>query len=143
MAWSLPNINSARIRSAVIRIPLATKAFLAVIVGFWVLGLLFGPQTWARLDPDKVFNGGGKSFLHFRDYKENRETDSDWVCDIAHRLSTYPFVHLNIFHTIINLMALTPLLEKFEGENGTLTTLIMFTGRMFISSDFLILTVLT
>jgi membrane associated rhomboid family serine protease len=49
----------------------------------------------------------------------------------AHRLSTYPFIHLGIFHTIVNIVALTPLLDKFEQENGTLVTVILFSGRTF------------
>lgn len=48
---------------------------------------------------------------------------------LGHRLSTYPFLHLGIFHTVVNIIALTPLLEKFEAENGTLVTTILFTGR--------------
>jgi hypothetical protein len=32
-----------------------------------------------------------------------------------------------------NVVALTPLLERFESEHGTLTTLILFTGRMLFA----------
>jgi hypothetical protein len=45
------------------------------------------------------------------------------------RLSTYPFLHIGLIHVFTNVLALTPLLEKFEMENGTLVTAIMFTGR--------------
>jgi hypothetical protein len=31
----------------------------------------------------------------------------------------------------MNILALTPLLEKFEADNGTLTTFLLFVGRMF------------
>jgi glycosylphosphatidylinositol transamidase len=34
----------------------------------------------------------------------------------------------------MNLLALTPLLERFEAEYGTLTTLALFLGRMSIYS---------
>ena len=47
----------------------------------------------------------------------------------AHRLSTYPFLHLGLFHTLVNVTALLPLLEKFEEENGTITTVLLFFGR--------------
>lgn len=38
-------------------------------------------------------------------------------------------MHLNFFHMIFNLLAVTPLLERFESEYGTLVTLALFTGR--------------
>jgi membrane associated rhomboid family serine protease len=38
-------------------------------------------------------------------------------------------MHLNFFHMIFNLIAITPLLERFESEFGTLVTLALFTGR--------------
>ena len=47
----------------------------------------------------------------------------------AYRLSTFPLIHLNILHAILNLLALTPLMERFETEHGTLTSLALFFGR--------------
>jgi len=47
----------------------------------------------------------------------------------VHRLNTYPLSHQGFFHALLNILALTPLLERFEAENGTLVTLILFTGR--------------
>jgi membrane associated rhomboid family serine protease len=38
-------------------------------------------------------------------------------------------MHLNFFHLICNVLAVTPLLERFESEYGTLVTLALFTGR--------------
>lgn len=38
-------------------------------------------------------------------------------------------MHLGFFHLIFNVLALTPLLERFEAEYGTLVTLVLFTGR--------------
>lgn len=49
----------------------------------------------------------------------------------AYRINTFPLIHLNIIHTILNVLALTPLLERFESEYGTLTTLALFFGREF------------
>lgn len=46
------------------------------------------------------------------------------------RISSYPFVHDGFFHTFINLVTLVPLLERFEAENGTLVSLLLFFGRM-------------
>jgi membrane associated rhomboid family serine protease len=48
---------------------------------------------------------------------------------IAHRLSTYPLVHLNFFHALVNVIALTPLIERFEHDHGTLTSFALFFGR--------------
>lgn len=47
----------------------------------------------------------------------------------VYRLNTFPLIHLNFIHMIVNAIALTPLLERFESEFGTLVTLALFTGR--------------
>jgi membrane associated rhomboid family serine protease len=46
----------------------------------------------------------------------------------VYRLNTYPLLHKNVFHFLLNSIALTPLLERFEMENGTIVTLLLFTG---------------
>jgi len=38
-------------------------------------------------------------------------------------------MHLNWLHLLFNIISLTPLLERFEAEFGTLVTLALFTGR--------------
>lgn len=38
-------------------------------------------------------------------------------------------MHLNFLHMIFNLVAVTPLIERFESEYGTLVALALFTGR--------------
>jgi hypothetical protein len=48
----------------------------------------------------------------------------------VYRLNTYPFIHVGFFHAFVNLLALTPLLERFEAEHGTLTAVALFVGRM-------------
>lgn len=52
---------------------------------------------------------------------------------IVYRLNTFPLIHLNIFHAILNILALTPLMERFEAEFGTLTSLSLFFGRESLS----------
>lgn len=37
--------------------------------------------------------------------------------------------HVGIIHTLFNLLAITPLLERFEAEHGTLVSLALFSGR--------------
>lgn len=49
----------------------------------------------------------------------------------AYRANSFAFIHLNLFHTLMNLLALTPLMERFEGEYGTLTALALFLGRTY------------
>ena len=48
---------------------------------------------------------------------------------IVHRLNLFPVLHWNFIHMIFNLFAVTPLIERFESEYGTLVTLVLFTGR--------------
>jgi hypothetical protein len=47
----------------------------------------------------------------------------------VHRLNTYPLVHTGLVHALMNLIALTPLLERFEREVGTLKTTLLIAGR--------------
>ncbi|KAH8151590.1 uncharacterized protein LAJ45_04212 [Morchella importuna] len=56
-----------------------------------------------------------------------------------HRLNTYPLVHLGLLHAIFNLLALTPLLERFERECGTLKTLLLILGPLVTFPGFLYL----
>lgn len=58
----------------------------------------------------------------------------------VYRINTFPFIHLNIFHTILNIVAFTPLLERFEHEHGTLTSVALFFGRKTPSSHLLDIT---
>lgn len=46
-----------------------------------------------------------------------------------YRLNTYPVIHSGFFHAILNVLALTPLMERFEAEHGTLTAVALFVGR--------------
>jgi glycosylphosphatidylinositol transamidase len=48
----------------------------------------------------------------------------------VYRTNTFPLIHAGFFHAFMNVLALTPLLERFEAEYGTLTTLALFLGRM-------------
>lgn len=52
----------------------------------------------------------------------------------VYRTNTYTFIHINVLHMLMNVLALTPLLERFESEYGTLTSLAVFFGRTFPSS---------
>lgn len=49
--------------------------------------------------------------------------------NLVYRTNTFPLVHAGFFHAFMNILALTPLLERFEAEHGTLVTLALFMGR--------------
>jgi glycosylphosphatidylinositol transamidase len=50
------------------------------------------------------------------------------VCTV-YRTNTFPLIHRGFLHALLNVVALTPLLERFEAEHGTLTSLLLFFGR--------------
>jgi len=97
-------VDLNRLVSSFYKIPLASKVILAVLVLLSILGLNSSFKKWLLLDPTLGFSGG------------------------AHRLTTYAFMHTSLLHLILDIVAIVPLLEKFESENGTLTTAVMFTG---------------
>lgn len=57
------------------------------------------------------------------------------MVDTVYRTNTFPLIHAGFFHTFFNLLALTPLLERFEAEHGTITTLALFMGRTYSSIE--------
>lgn len=105
---SVQSFNALRARSYVSRLPLFTRAIILIILGFWVAGFqtVLDVQQWGALIPDQI------------------------SITAAYRLSTFPLVHLNFLHALINVLALTPLMERFEAEYGTLTTLALFFGPL-------------
>ncbi|KAK7540694.1 rhomboid family protein [Phyllosticta citribraziliensis] len=105
MAFAAPNLNPARLRSYVLRLPLCTRIILFIIVALYLASI---PWTDLRqkcaLIPDQVSLATG------------------------YRLNTFSFTHLGLFHLLINLLAITPLLERFESEHGTLVSFSLFSG---------------
>ncbi|KAJ0420192.1 Gaa1-like protein [Aspergillus carlsbadensis] len=100
--------NPSRVRSYLLRLPLFTRLVVLVIILFWLLELqtVWSVVQWGSLIPDEI----GLSTMY--------------------RLNTYPVIHTGFFHTFINLLAVTPLLERFEAEHGTLTAIALFTGPL-------------
>ncbi|KAL2865528.1 GPI-anchor transamidase subunit GAA1 [Aspergillus lucknowensis] len=100
--------NPSRVRSYLLRLPLFTRLAVLVIIVFWLLELqtVWSVVQWGSLIPDEM----GLSSMY--------------------RLNTYPLIHTGFFHTFINLLAVTPLLERFEAEHGTLTAIALFTGPL-------------
>lgn len=54
---------------------------------------------------------------------------TSYLCKV-YRLNTYPLIHIGFIHAFLNTLAVAPLLERFEADNGTLLTAAMFFGRM-------------
>ncbi|GAB1216718.1 hypothetical protein ATERTT37_005936 [Aspergillus terreus] len=100
--------NPSRVRSYVLRLPLFTRLVLLAILVFWILELqtVWSVVQWGSLAPDEIGFGS------------------------MYRLNTYPFIHAGFFHAFINTLALTPLLERFEAEHGTLTAVALFIGPL-------------
>jgi glycosylphosphatidylinositol transamidase len=98
--------NPNRIRSYILRLPLFTRAIILVVLIFWVLELqtVWSVIEWGSLKPSQIgiFTGG------------------------MYRLNTFVFVHLGLLHMVLNLVILVPLMERFEREFGTLTSLALF-----------------
>ncbi|GFN18475.1 GPI-anchor transamidase subunit GAA1 [Aspergillus tubingensis] len=100
--------NPSRVRSYVLRLPLFTRLVLLAIIVFWLLELqtIWSVVQWGSVIPEEVGFG------------------------TMYRLNTYPFIHLGFFHAFLNILALTPLLERFEAEHGTLTAVALFIGPL-------------
>lgn len=131
MAPSLPQFSAARMRSYIFRLPLFTRAIIFVIVALWLASLLpvLDVQQWGSLIPKEI----GISTCRYPSCRPRTNHDGRiWLTCTFHpvyRTNTFPLVHAGFFHAFMNLLALTPLLERFEAEYGTLTTLALFLGR--------------
>ena len=134
MAPTLPSLDVRRLRSYVFRLPLFTRTVLVFVVVFWILELqkVWNVVQWGALIPKEVNLGTSKS----------RPVSalpphlillliSNLMSFTVYRLNTYPLIHRNFLHALFNTLALTPLLERFEAEHGTLLSGAMFVGRSY------------
>ncbi len=138
MAPTLPQFNPAKLRSYILRLPLFTRLILLLILVFWVLKLqsAWDVTQWGALIPKEV-NLGTSKINRLMDHSkgQRRWNRPSWVSEtdqqpVVYRLNTYPLIHQNFFHAFFNVLALVPLLERFEAEHGTLLTGAMFAGRV-------------
>lgn len=108
MPPSTSSLSTQRARSYLLRLPLFTRLIVFVIVSTWLIGLqsTWDIRQWGALIPSEV------------------------SITSAYRINTFPLIHLNFLHTALNLIALTPLLERFESEFGTLTSVSLFLGPL-------------
>ncbi|KAK3690031.1 hypothetical protein B0T22DRAFT_375671 [Podospora appendiculata] len=106
---TIASFNTQRARAYLFRLPLFTRACIVAILAFWVLSIpssMWDLQQWGALIPNEM----GLATLY--------------------RINTFPFIHQNVFHMVMNLLAVTPLLDRFESEHGTLISLAMFFGPL-------------
>ncbi|KAG9243870.1 rhomboid protein 2 [Calycina marina] len=116
MAPSLPQFSAARMRSYIFRLPLFTRAVILIIVLIWFISSvqsMWDLKQWGALIP------------------------SEMSLKTLYRANTFPVIHAGFFHCFFNLFALTPLLERFEAEHGTLTSLALFVGPLSTFPAFL------
>lgn len=103
-------ISPSRIRSYLLRLPLFTRLTALLIVAFYLLEFqsIWPIITWGSLIPSRIglFSGG------------------------MHRLNTYIIIHRGFVHMFLNLLALVPLMERFEKECGTLTSVALWAGPL-------------
>lgn len=102
-----PSFNPVRLRTYIFRLPLFTRLILLAIIAFWILELqtVWSVIQWGALIPKEI----GFSSMY--------------------RLNTFPLIHLGFFHMLMDTICLVPLLERFEAEFGTLTSVALFMGR--------------
>ncbi|KAL8341222.1 hypothetical protein RB598_003257 [Gaeumannomyces tritici] len=102
----MAGFNVVRARSYVFRLPLFTRVVGVVMMLAWVASLqsAWDIKAWAALKPSEI----------------NLKT--------LYRTNTFVFVHRGLFHALMNAVALTPLLERFESEYGTLSSVALFIG---------------
>jgi len=135
MAPTLPQFNPARLRSYIFRIPLFTRVVLLLLVIFWISELqsIWNVVQWGALIPQEV--GLSTSWCPQSCMRiSSQRVPTIWKLTLlfvfsVYRLNTYPLIHVNFLHASFNALALTPLMERFEAEHGTLLTGAMFGGR--------------
>ncbi|PHH58394.1 hypothetical protein CDD81_6339 [Ophiocordyceps australis] len=101
------DLNASSFWIFIQRLPLVTRIIILLITLCWMVGLYWQKLSdWGSLVPSKVF------------------------LTSAYRLSTFPLIHKNLTHAVVNVLALTPLMERFENEYGSLSTLALFFGPL-------------
>ncbi|KAK5625500.1 hypothetical protein RRF57_001216 [Xylaria bambusicola] len=149
----MPNVqsfNAQRARSYLLRLPLFTRVMIAVMIAFGLVGLqgAWNIQEWGALIPRELslttsmcsLLAGHPFSLHTHAHTHSYCMGICLCSDLAdqirpalrlvYRVNTFPLIHKSLLHAIFNILALTPLLERFETEFGTLTSLALFFGPL-------------
>lgn len=140
--WFYP----ARLRSYIFRLPLFTRIVILVIVVFWISELqsFWNVVQWGALIPSEIGFGTSTSSAHCEDAMFVSDRGRAWLGEfvgakggadgcavVVYRLNTYPLIHADFLGFVLALLALMPLMERFEADQGTLLTLAMFFGRTY------------
>ena len=130
MAPNVVRLNPIRIRSWINRIPLFTRIILCLALTLWTLNF---PLPWlstsGALVPAEVGLTSSESACRTGSYSVARAYVLLTVALPVTTLNTYPLVHSGVIQLVFDLVALVPLLERFESEHGTLISIAMFIGR--------------
>ncbi|KAK4124157.1 Gaa1-domain-containing protein [Parathielavia appendiculata] len=101
-------LNLQRLVSYIDRLPFFTRLAIVLMVVCEAVRVLpwWDIQAWGRLEPDQL------------------------GLQTMHRTNTYALLHTDVFHLVMNMFAVIPMLERFEAEHGTLTSLALFFGPL-------------
>ncbi|KAK4099895.1 hypothetical protein N658DRAFT_497874 [Parathielavia hyrcaniae] len=102
-------LNLQRAASYIDRLPLFTRLVIVLMVACEAVRIFlpwWDIQAWGRLEPDQI------------------------GLQTMYRTNTYALLHTDVFHLLLNLFAVIPMLERFEAEHGTLTSLALFFGPL-------------
>ncbi|KAH6844856.1 hypothetical protein B0I37DRAFT_378494 [Chaetomium sp. MPI-CAGE-AT-0009] len=90
------------------QLPLFTKAVMSLMIVLEAASLFpwWEIKAWGRLEPDLI----------------NLST--------LYRTNTFPLLHTDVYHLVVNFLGVVPLLERFEREQGTIATVALFFGPL-------------
>ena len=129
MAQGFSYRDYLKVRIHLPRYSLCTRILVLSTILIWIAGYFFSwIRDWGVLVPSQI---SWSSRERNRDWNVNNYTEA-LITLAVHRLTTYPFINLGSFRFLCSLLALAPLLDRFELEYGTITTLALFTGRTLI-----------
>ena len=115
MAPNTASISTLRARSYMSRIPLFTRFVAVLIIVLYIFSLqsYWDILEWGSLKPAAM------------------------SLKTLFQINAFPLIHTGVFHAVINIVALVPLMDRFETENGTLSSLILFFGPLSTIPAFL------
>lgn len=127
-----PGLSLQRSVAYINRLPLFTRLIVVAIVAFEVLAVAvrswWDVRAWGALAPDELGLASRTCCVDWGGCSRETERLTLGGCAV-YRTNTYPLVHSSVFHLVVNLLAVVPMLDMFEREYGTLTTLALFLGR--------------
>lgn len=90
-----------------VKLPVFTRLVLFIIFASWLASFVWDLAASFALIPNEI-----------------------QVPLALHRTQTYPLIHAGFLHALFNAVALTPLLERFEAEHGTITSAAVLLGPL-------------